>query len=181
MTCIVGMVASDGSVHLGGDSAGVSGYTRTIRSDPKVFVNGPMAFGFTSSFRMGQLLRYRLTVPKQHDEDLMTYLCGTFIDAVRRTLSEGGWMTTTNGVESGGCFLLGYAGRLFQVDSDFQVAEPASGYAAVGCGDEYAMGALHALRDRVPIPEDRLRFALEAAAEFSTGVAGPFEYVSVRP
>jgi ATP-dependent protease HslVU (ClpYQ) peptidase subunit len=65
MTCIVGMV-ENGKVYIGGDSAGVSGFDYHIREDQKVFQNGDMIFGFTSSFRMGQLLQYSLKIP-DHD------------------------------------------------------------------------------------------------------------------
>ena len=56
MTCIAGLV-HDGAVYLAGDSAGCSGWDLTVRADPKVFVSGSYVMGFTTSFRMGQLLR----------------------------------------------------------------------------------------------------------------------------
>jgi hypothetical protein len=55
MTCIVGL-RQGGKVFIGGDSAGISGWDVTVRADPKVFLSGPYAMGFTSSFRLGQLL-----------------------------------------------------------------------------------------------------------------------------
>ena len=56
MTCIVGYLDKE-TVYLGGDSAGTDGnYSQHIRKDKKVFQNGPFIFGFTSSFRMGQIL-----------------------------------------------------------------------------------------------------------------------------
>lgn len=57
MTCIVGLVDGD-RVILGGDSAGIAGWHLQLRADEKVFRNGPYAIGFTTSFRMGQILRY---------------------------------------------------------------------------------------------------------------------------
>ena len=62
MTCIAA-ITEKGKVYMGGDSAGVSGYDITIRADEKVFKNGQCVFGFTSSFRMGQLLCYKFKVP----------------------------------------------------------------------------------------------------------------------
>ncbi len=90
MTCIVGWLEGD-DVYIGGDSAGVNGYYgKRIRADEKVFTkNGTMIFGFTSSFRMGQILRYSLTIPeqtkKQGDYD---YMCTTFLDALLKVLEE---------------------------------------------------------------------------------------------
>ncbi len=54
MTAIVGLV-HNATVYIGGDSAGVSGYSMTVRADSKVFTIGPYLMGFTTSFRMGQL------------------------------------------------------------------------------------------------------------------------------
>ena len=89
MTAIVGLV-HERAVHLGGDSAGVAGWSLTVRADSKVFTNGPYVMGFTTSFRMGQLLRYALQAP--HPEgDLERFMATTFIDAVRRCLKDGGW------------------------------------------------------------------------------------------
>lgn len=83
MTCIVGMVEG-GRVWIGGDSAGVAELELTVRADEKVFTNGPYVFGFTSSFRMGQLLRYKLKPPKPpRFGDLMAFMVNDFIEAVR--------------------------------------------------------------------------------------------------
>jgi ATP-dependent protease HslVU (ClpYQ) peptidase subunit len=173
VTCIVG-IADGEKVWIGGDSAGVAGYAVTVRADTKVFTNGPMVFGFTSSFRMGQLLRHSLSVPKHFEGDVDKWLCTDFINAVRQCLKDGGYATTKDGADRGGCFLFGYRGRLYQVDSDFQVAEPVDQYAAVGCGQEYAHGCLH---DSVDTPTNRIQRALEAAEHFSAGVSGPFHVV----
>ncbi|WP_381797272.1 hypothetical protein [Streptomyces niveus] len=180
MTAIVGLVHKR-RVHLAGDSAGVAGYQLTIRADPKVFLNGPYAMGFTSSFRMGQLLHHAFTPP--HPEGpLERFMVTTFCDAVRTCLKDGGYARKDAEQEQGGTFLVGIAGRLFTVDSDYQVAESADGYAAAGCGDELALGALHATAALDVKPRQRLTAALTAAAHHSAGVRGPFTYATTpRP
>src|ERR1019366_6351782 len=80
--------------------------------------------------------------------------------------------------ESGGTFLVGTHGRLFEVSSDYQIGEPADPYAAVGCGSEVALGALHATGGSKMTPHQRLEAALAAAERFSNGVRGPFVHVS---
>ena len=50
-------------MYIGGDRAGVAGLSLTVRADEKVFQNGEFLMGFTTSFRMGQLLRYSLKPP----------------------------------------------------------------------------------------------------------------------
>jgi hypothetical protein len=174
MTCIVGLV-NNGDVWIGGDSAGVaSDFSRQIRIDSKVFAVGPMLIGYTTSFRMGQLLRYRLTLPAHPDGmDSHEYMATEFVDAVRACLSKGGFSEKEKEREIGGFFLVGYRGRLFQIESDYQVGEDASGEYAVGGGDKLAMGALFATR-HIQQPRYRVEKALEAAAERNAGVSPPF-------
>lgn len=174
MTCIVG-IAHESRVYLGADSAGIGGYDVANRKDAKVFVNEAMVIGCTTSFRMIQLLQYALVVPKRTpDADVMRFMVTDFIGAVRKCFSDGGFMTKDREVESGGTFLVGYAGRLFCIDRDFQVGERADGFDACGCGDSYALGAM-ASTPKLP-PRERLEHALEVAARFSAGVRGPFVF-----
>lgn len=177
MTCIVGLVEGD-TVWIGGDSAGVAGYDLTVRADQKVFRNGDMIFGFTSSFRMGQLLRYALKVP-DHDPriDVDKWMVTTFIDAVRSCLKEHGWASRSNEHEEGGHFLVGYRGRLFGIEGDYQVGLSVDGFDATGCGEQIARGALF-VNGHLPARE-RVEQALQAAEHFSAGVRGPFHVVSL--
>ena len=179
MTCIVGLV-NKGKVFIGADSLAASGTAKTIRSDQKVFINGDMVMGFTSSFRMGQLLQYVLKLPMIHsDQDVFEYMVVEFIEAVRTTLKEGGYTRIRDNEESGGTFLVGFKGRLFEIDDDFQVGESPIGYAAAGCGADIALGSLFTSNDTDISPKDRIHTALEAASSFSTSVAPPFHVLSI--
>jgi ATP-dependent protease HslVU (ClpYQ) peptidase subunit len=172
MTCIVGLV-DKGNVYIGGDSAGVSGLSVTVRGDEKVFTNGPFIMGFTTSFRMGQILRYKFDPPKQTvSQDDMKYLVTDFIDAVQKCFTDSSFGSKT----TGGTFLLGYKGKLYKIDSDYQVGIPTKAFDACGCGSELALGALYASTGKKP--EDRVRGALEAASIFNAGVLPPFTIVS---
>lgn len=165
---------------IGGDSAGVAGYSLTVRADEKVFVTGEFVFGFTSSFRMGQLLRYKLTPPPFLEAtELDKYMATAFIDSVRQVFRDGGWMEYNDGVQRGGTFLVGVRGCLYTIASDFQIGRSVAGYNAVGCGDDLAMGALYATRS-ISSARKRAQTALEAAAEFSAGVVGPFNFVETE-
>ena len=60
MTCIIGLKHAD-RIYIGGDRCGAAGYSVTVRTESKVFMredslDRPFLFGYTSSFRMGQLL-----------------------------------------------------------------------------------------------------------------------------
>lgn len=178
MTCVVGMI-KNGTVYIGADSAGSSTWDIRDRADKKVFINGPMIFGFTSSFRMGQLLRHKLVIPNHpKDKDLYAYMVTDFIDAVRTCLKDGGYMHVSDSRETGGQFLVGYRGRLFYVDSDLQVGEHREKFDSVGCGSSYALGALAA--STLPDPFKRLRKALEVSERFSNGVRGPFYFEQLK-
>jgi ATP-dependent protease HslVU (ClpYQ) peptidase subunit len=172
VTAIVGLVEA-GAVYIGGDSAGVSGMSLTVRADAKVFRKKRYLFGFTTSFRMGQLIRYSLKVPDPAG-NLDAFMSTTFIDALRDCLKAGGWAAKDNEREEGGTFLVGVQGQLFAVYDDYQVARAADGFAAVGCGDQVALGALLATADAGLAPRRRVLRALAAAERFSAGVRGPF-------
>jgi hypothetical protein len=172
VTCIAGLI-HDGKVYMGGDSAGVAGYGLTVRSDVKVFKNGPFLMGFTTSFRMGDLLRYSFNPPKHHpDVEIRRYMVVDFVNAVRQCLKDGGYASNDKGEESGGTFLVGYKGRLFKIDGDYQVGESLDGYDAVGCGYQIASGSLFSTHNLDP--RKRIEIALEAAERHSAGVRGPF-------
>ncbi len=180
MTCIVGIIAHDNSVWIGGDSAGVGGYKLTIRKDEKVFKKGEFIFGFTSSFRMGQLIRYSFSPPKRHEgSDLFEYMATAFIDAIRECFKAGGYARKKNDEEQGGCFMVGYRGRLFVIYDDYQVEEPVTPYAAVGCGDDIAYGSLYTTHGGCIAVDERIKTALSAAEQFSAGVRGPFVVESI--
>lgn len=179
MTCIAGVI-DKGKVWIAGDSASTnSRFDLEIRSDEKVFVSGPYVMGFTTSWRMGQLLRYSLNVALPPEEDLEAFMCTTFIDAVRQCLKDGGFASKESETEQGGSFLVGVRGRLFAIYDDYQVSEETLPYCAVGCGAELAKGALFAAPERLA-PKDRLLLALRAAERFSAGVRAPF-YVVQEP
>jgi len=176
MTCIVG-IQHGARVYIGGDSAGVADWSLTVRADAKVFRVGPYIMGFTTSFRMGQLLRYTFKPPRPTG-DLDRFMATTFVDAVRDALKDGGWLGKNEHRDEGGTFLVGIRGTLYAVYGDFQIGRTVAGYDAVGCGADLALGSLHSTIGRAP--RARLLAALSAAEAHSAGVAGPFAIESAR-
>lgn len=66
------------------------------------------------------------------------------------------------------------------MESDYQVGEYPDGMAAIGCGEAYAMGALHAMSTMGELhAEQKVRNALLAAEHLSAGVRGPFTVLSI--
>jgi hypothetical protein len=184
VTCIAGIVDSDGTVYIGGDSAGVSGWDLIVRADEKVFTApGGIAFGFTTSFRMGQVLRYGLDLRTSllqldNGKPIGEWMVIDFVNTVRECFKSAGYASKDKEREEGGTFLVGLRGRLFEIGTDYQVGESLDGIHACGAGAQVALGALWAQRYLGLAPEQRVRVALEAAERFSAAVRSPFEIVS---
>lgn len=179
MTCIVGF-ANDKIMLMGGDSAGVDKLDVVVRNDPKVFPlrqeGGPdVLVGFTSSFRMGQILM-GLKVPRDRARgDPFCFMMARFVPAVRALFAREGFLMKENDREWGGKFLVGYRGKLFLIGIDFQVCDPADQYHAIGCGDNFALGAMDAcFAKQGADPAESLMTAMKIAEKRSGGVRGPF-------
>lgn len=182
MTCIVGLVKDD-KVYMGSDSAGSDGFLYSIRQEPKVFKRagdrGEMIMGYTSSFRFGQLLEHSLNIPIQpKDMDDHKYMVTEFMDAMRKCLKNGGYARKKDEEEVGGTALIGYHGKLWQMECDFQIAlSPVIGD-SVGSGVYCAMGALHVMAGLNLSPDKKVKQALSAAEAFIVTVKGPFKIIS---
>lgn len=175
VTCIVG-IAQNGVVLLGGDSAAVEDRHYLARTKhPKVFRNGEYLIGYTSSFRMGQLLEFA-ELPALDERDAYHFMATSFVERIRQIMRDGGYMKRDNEREEGGSFLVGIKGRLFQIDCDYHAQESLDGYTAVGCGVSVALGSLFSSA-HMPM-QDRAMLALRAAEQFTTGVRAPFHLVT---
>lgn len=177
MTCIIG-IASEGNVWIGGDSASVRGYETRVTKIPKVFRVQEFLIGYTSSFRMGQILQYHLETPTQENQEDLEYLVTKFIPAVRSCLKEHWFSTLPDKDGQGGRFLVGYKGHLYAIYSDFQVNESSDGFEACGSGREYALGATQALS--YLSPRVRIQQALNTVSHFSHAVCAPFRVLSLE-
>lgn len=177
MTAIAGLI-HEGRVHLAGDSAATSGWDLSLKPDGKVFTTGPYALGFAGSLRAAQLVQYATDLPTP-EGDLTRFLATTFVNALRACLKEGGHSRSDCERESTELNLLvGVHGRLFKVFGDYTVGEGSQPFAAVGCGEDFALGALHATEGLGWKPKQRLKAALAAAEWFSAGVRGPYTYTA---
>lgn len=156
MTCLAAIIHND-RVYIGGDSAASVGDAIETRLNRKVFRNGDYVVGFTGSFRVGQLLQYA-TLPAVEGE-AMAHIVNAVVPALQKLAGK-----ETDEL------LIGVAGRLFKISSDYSVAEYAS-YAAAGQGEPYALGRLHG---SLGAPEQRVVAALAAAEAHCASVRAPF-------
>lgn len=182
MTCVVG-IADGTKVWLGADSCAANDMKSFERADRKLFkLRKDFLIGYTTSFRMGQILEYRFQ-PPLHDQTRkdFEYLATVFIDEVRKCLSTYGWSWKKDEHEIGGNFLIGYRGEIYEVEADFHIASYPTRLAAVGAGESFALGALDAIeRHRFKLtPVQRIRTALQAAARYSPWVRPPFHILSL--
>ena len=173
MTCIVG-IAREGRVYIGGDSCGSGGDQWSLVPNPKVFAIENAIIGGCGSFRMIDLLRFSLKLPS-HDAAVSTdaFMRTDFIKALRKVLLDEGHLHRENMRESGGNFLIGYRGALFEVQSDFSVLDAPDFGISCGSGEIAARGSLHTTRSDPDCPGRILR-ALEAAESVTPSVRGPF-------
>ena len=185
MTCIVGWTNGK-NVWMGCDSAGVGGgYDLSIRSDKKIFIRDEMIYGFTSSFRMGQILRSCFSRPEQSSKkDDYDYLCSDYIDALIDCMKKKGFAKIDDGVVEGGTFLLGYKGNLYIIESDFQVGKVYLPFNSIGCGSKYALGYMWSYRDfNQTFTKDSVEGILDSALlcseQLSAGVRGPFHFLKL--
>lgn len=183
MTCIVGYIDKEANVWMGGDCAGCTTNNVWQRDDPKVFIADKMIYGFTSSFRMGQILRFSFSRPSQSREiGDYEYMCTIWIDALRKCLRDKGFSNIKDNVETGGDFLVGYKGKLYGIENDFQVGIHSLNYDACGCGEDFALASmftLEAIKSKAS-PSAKIEIALRSAARFSAYVREPFTIEVLR-
>ena len=173
MTCIAALV-EDGVVWMGGDSAASNSSQLTVCRRAKVFLTHGLVMGSCGSGRVHQLLQYVFVPPPYQGIDLETYMVTAFIDAVRACFQAGGYAKKESEQESGGHFLVGIGGRLFEIQPHYFVIEALDNYYAIGAADDLALGALFATRGLNLSPAQRIEVALQAAERHSTSVRAPF-------
>lgn len=176
MTCIIGAVVDDG-VYIGGDNRAVDDWSYDDNMfNEKVFFNGEFLIGYTSSYYMGQLLRYTFT-PREQPEGMndAAYMSTMFVDDVRELFRSKGYMAISDAKERGGTFMAGYRGALYTVQNDFAVMVSKNGYNAIGSGMVAALGALRMVeyfKHSKDIARIDIELALKCVASIDSNVGG---------
>jgi ATP-dependent protease HslVU (ClpYQ) peptidase subunit len=172
MTCIIGL-EENGKAYIGADSAAAGGWEVLSTQIPKLFTVGKFTIGFTSSYRMGQILNYQVEFPDDTEISADHYMITHFVETARLRFRELGYSKIENNQEEGGQFVVGFRSRIYTVYPDFSINRFTEGVTACGCGREYALGVMAALKGQLQ-PAARIERALEIAAQFSQGVKPPF-------
>lgn len=178
MTCIIGL-EHDGKVYMGGDSASNGGWETRVHVHSKVWRTQYLLIGISGSHRAGQVVRLNLErhlpegqtpSPANAYRFALEYVVPAF-QAVMKECNLTEKAEREENFPSGG-FLIGCAGHLYTLWSNFALTEFAEGYTAIGQGEPYALGAMAALSD-LP-PKKRIKRALKIAGQFCNGVCGPY-------
>jgi ATP-dependent protease HslVU (ClpYQ) peptidase subunit len=170
MTCIVAL-EDNGKIYMGADSAAVDGEAISLRKEPKIFKCGEFLIGFSHSFRYGQIVEHCFKPPKVTEKNIVKYMVTEFVPELRITLAMNEFE------EKESCMIIGHRGKIFYVESDWNVGYDETNYHSIGSGAPAAFGSLYSTKGQHPL--DRVRVALEAAQEFTTSVRGPFNYLDI--
>lgn len=177
MTCIVGL-EHDGRVFLGGDIQGTGWNNKVVHTQPKVFNKNGVIFGYTTSYRFGQILEHGLADPvvPENPAEIYRWLITVLIPEIKNALKMHGY-------EGGGNCLIGVKDQLWELQNDFSVLRSTRGFASVGSGTEYAMGSMFttllAGRPRTSeAAETAIKNAIIAAGTFSPSVGTDSEVIS---
>ena len=180
MTCIVG-TEKDGDVFIGGDRAAATQMSIIQAGRSKVFRKGPFLIGYSGSFRFGQVVEHLMGIPPHpSDAEDLDYIIGGVIEHLRYCLKTAGVVDTTNAVEtSKGTMLIGYNGKLYEMDGDFQCLPRSP--AAIGSGWMAALGVFHYVSNNETDKEPQmiLKSALEAATDLNPFVLAPYDILSL--
>lgn len=174
MTVIVGYVDKEKKeMYFGADTCIGYGNFTIDKVDDKIisFPEQELVIGFAGSWYPIQLIKHNIEIPDYEEgSDIMSYMVKEFVpmisSIVEGTISE----TTALGI------LIGFKGRLFEVDEQFCVTEPSLHYHAIGSGDRHAIGCLHTMDNYVEsaTSQTKVDAALNCATKFILNVRPPF-------
>lgn len=181
MTCIIATIY-EGKVHMIGDCMGSNGFIKNIfTKTPKVFSVGDFIIGYTTSFRMGQILQYSWTPPTRlvNDLDDDKYLYKEVIDSIKKCFENNGFGNKEKQEFEAGNFLIGWHGRLFEMQPNMSLME-VEDFASVGGGSYHAVAALKTLKHLNVLQDEPLKaleVALGVAADSVEGVSHEYVYI----
>lgn len=180
MTCIVGLVER-GTVYIGSDTAATDDYYSQFElpADEKVFPVGKFLIAICGGIRAGQLIHFKFTPPVYDPEmDPYEYMVSLFTEELRKVIHDSGASWKEDNMEwNETMFMIGFEGKLYMIDSSYQVLRNKLPYISMGAGSDIALGSMFTSKD-LP-PEERIKTALKASAKFNASVRAPFVVRSV--
>ena len=147
MTCIIAIEAIDQQsgknvVVMAGDWQATGNYIKQNVTKSKIFSHSNLLFGYTATFRFGQLVEHCLNnntlIPPSNASDNYKWLVVTFVPALIKTLESNRYDASLKGVG----LLIGINGEVWEVQSDFSVLRNSLGFNSVGHND-IALVSMH--------------------------------------
>ena len=140
MTCIVGLECSDGAV-IAGDFCGSDGFTYQTVVPSKVFKHSKMMFGYTSTFRFGQIIEHIMDdnslYPPTEKEETYRWLVKTFVPKIQKVLKDEDY-----NIGDGCNAVLVVNGQVWELQNDFSVLRNDVGLCVVGSGLYHAQSSI---------------------------------------
>lgn len=125
---------------------------------------------FAGSIRVPQIIAAHVKFPTKVPDDTSA-MVHDFADRIRVTLdAHGAKQDDTDSMN----LLICVGGKLYTIYGDFAVVRLSCGYQAIGAGETFALGALHAMSKRKRASEAGVLAALRAAEAHCPFVRGPF-------
>jgi ATP-dependent protease HslVU (ClpYQ) peptidase subunit len=169
---------------MGCDTITTNEYDWNTRKRKKVFIrNNNMMFGCCGSFRMMDLLEWKLYIPV-HGKTYSTneYIHTTFIDAVIKCFNENYYGKIDNNRARGGTFLLGYKDKLYKIYDDYQIEENTKNFNVAGSGGESAYSSIltSLMLKQTTSPKTIIEIALNVAEQRIVSVRSPFYITKMK-
>ena len=193
MTVIVGITDGD-KVYMGSDSL-ISGENE-IQSlnTPKIIKKeciqdcgmidetDTIIIGVSGTLRGLQLLQYQWNPPVQsQDQTDDEYIHVSVLNSIHTLFIEyGAGLMIENQDQHPDNFLIGYKGRLYILDPNYQLFEVTKPYIAIGSGAAYALGSLNTNHNKIKShPLFCIENAVGAAIEFCPTCGGEIKIYEV--
>jgi len=134
MTCIVAFKQND-NTYIAGDMLGSDGYSKKLIAQPKVFKNGNLYIGYTTTFRYGQVLEHVWTPPRHiaQDKSDMRYLVEDVVPSLISCLKSAN-MKELEGHQGFGECVIVYNKSIYRMQADNSML-PYEDFACCGSGE----------------------------------------------
>lgn len=169
--------------YLIGDSCASDSFSHSAVKNHKVFHpvgRRDILFGCAGTFRLPNLLQYVPGIFPPEDElptdDIdLGYLINEFTPVIRA-------MTDDFDDDDAWECLIAVGNRIYRMQMDLSILEPADDADAIGCGGPVALGAFKVLNELEPEMsiEDRMNHALNVACSTVQGCQGPYLLVKTE-
>ena len=176
MTCIISY-KQDGKVILAGDKAGSNGFSGHLSKEPKVFTNGDFMIGYTTSFRMGQILNHLWTAPKRKvDQNTVKYLYVDVIPSIMECFDDHNFGDSKE--NKYGNFVMVYENEIYEVQGDMSMLQHDTDIVCVGSGEYHATAAVRVLLDYEHDDKKILNKAFKVVSDNIVSVSKEFDFIT---